>query len=110
MQNDFCAGGALEVAGGDEVIAPVNRLAERAGFVVATRDWHPADHRSFDREGGPWPPHCVQGTPGAELHPDVDRSQIDVLVDTGYEPDLEGYSGFEGTRLRELLEQHGVRD
>ena len=65
VQNDFLPGGALAVPGGDEVIDPINALAAdpRFAVVIATRDWHPPDHRSFVEHGGPWPPHCVQGTP-----------------------------------------------
>jgi len=110
FQNDFTAGGALAVPDGD-AIAP--RLGEllRSGdfdFVVATRDWHPPDHSSFAEQGGPWPPHCVQGTPGAELNPALDRDRIDAVVDAGYRRDLEGYSGFEETGLEGLLREHGV--
>jgi nicotinamidase/pyrazinamidase len=110
FQNDFTPGGALAVAEGDAIAPRVDALA-RSGefdFVVATRDWHPADHGSFAAQGGPWPPHCVQGTPGAELHPALDRTLVDAIVDTGYEPGLEGYSGFEATNLGELLREHRV--
>jgi nicotinamidase/pyrazinamidase len=108
VQNDFCPGGALAVPDGDAVIEPINALAERSRFVVATRDWHPADHSSFRERGGPWPVHCVQGTPGAELHPDLDSSRIDVIVDKGQPTDVEGYSGFQGTDLERLLREHDV--
>jgi nicotinamidase/pyrazinamidase len=108
VQNDFCSGGALEVPDGDAVVPEVNRLADGMSFVVATRDWHPPDHASFAPQGGPWPIHCVQGTRGAELHPDVDTSLIDAVVDAGYEPDQEGYSGFEHTDLEQLLREHDV--
>ncbi len=108
MQNDFTSGGALAVDDGDAVIGPVNRLAGEVPFVVATRDWHPPDHASFEVNGGTWPVHCVQGSTGAELHPDVDAGRVDVVVDTGYTPELEGYSGFEGTELEQLLRDHGV--
>ena len=110
FQNDFTPGGALPVPNGDEVAERVNELIASGRFdlVVATRDWHPADHGSFEAQGGPWPPHCVQGTPGAELHSELDRSRIRVIVDKGQEPDTEGYSGFEGTHLEELLRDHGV--
>jgi nicotinamidase/pyrazinamidase len=108
VQNDFCSGGALAVPDGDAVVERVNRLASEASYVVATRDWHPPDHNSFAEQGGPWPVHCVQGTPGAELHPGIDRSQIDAVVDKGRRPDLEGYSGFEETELERLLRQHDV--
>jgi nicotinamidase/pyrazinamidase len=108
VQNDFCPGGALEVADGDAVVEPINRLAEDAPFVVATRDWHPADHGSFAASGGPWPVHCVQDTPGAALHSGIDASLVDAVVDKGQERELEGYSGFEGTELEELLRAHDV--
>jgi nicotinamidase/pyrazinamidase len=108
VQNDFCPGGALAVVDGDQVVAPINALAREAAFVVATRDWHPADHGSFSAHGGIWPVHCVQGSGGAELHPGVDRELIDVIVDKGQVRDLEGYSGFEGTELERLLRSRGV--
>ncbi len=108
MQNDFCSGGALEVPEGDAVVGPVNELAERSPFVVATRDWHPPDHASFAVYGGPWPVHCVQGTLGAELHPGIDRERIDAIVDAGCTRDAEGYSGFEETELERLLRAHDV--
>jgi nicotinamidase/pyrazinamidase len=108
LQNDFCAGGALAVPDGDAVVAPINEMARDAPFVVATRDWHPPDHGSFAEQGGPWPVHCVRGTPGAELHAGFDRDQIDAIVDAGQAPDREGYSGFEDTELERLLKEHDV--
>jgi nicotinamidase/pyrazinamidase len=110
VQNDFCPGGALPVPNGDEVIEPINGLAQDAPFVVATRDWHPPDHASFAENGGPWPVHCVQGTPGAEIDSRIDRRLIDVVVDVGQARDAEGYSGFEDTRLEEILREQGVRE
>jgi len=110
FQNDFVPGGALPVERGDEIAGRVAELLDSGDFnlVVATRDWHPADHNSFAAQGGPWPPHCVQGTEGAELHPSVDRAKIDVVVDAGYRPELEGYSGFEETELEAVLRDHGI--
>jgi nicotinamidase/pyrazinamidase len=108
VQNDFCPGGALAVPEGDAVVDAVNRMASEATFVVATRDWHPANHGSFAEQGGPWPVHCVQETPGAALHDRIELGQIDVLVDKGQGSDLEGYSGFEDTGLEQLLREHGV--
>jgi nicotinamidase/pyrazinamidase len=108
VQNDFCPGGALAVPDGDQVVEPVNELASRVPFVVATRDWHPPDHSSFKEQGGPWPVHCVRDTPGAQLHPNVRRDQLDEVVDKGQALDVEGYSGFEGTELERLLREHGV--
>ena len=73
VQRDFCPGGALAVTEGDLVVEPLNRWMEAAAgagaMVIASRDWHPADHVSFAERGGPWPEHCVRGTEGAELHP-----------------------------------------
>jgi nicotinamidase/pyrazinamidase len=108
VQNDFCPGGALAVPGGDAVVDAVNRMASDASFVVATRDWHPPDHGSFSAQGGPWPEHCVQETPGAGLHGGIDSDQIDVVLDKGVVSDREGYSGFEDTGLEQLLREHGV--
>jgi nicotinamidase/pyrazinamidase len=108
VQNDFCPGGALAVPDGDAVVEPVKRLAAEAGFVIATRDWHPPDHGSFASQGGVWPVHCVADTPGAELHPGIDRDVVDAVVDKGQARDREGYSGFEGTELERLLREHEV--
>ena len=109
-QNDFVPGGALAVPEGDQIAERLNELAQDPRFelVVATRDWHPPDHQSFEEQGGPWPVHCVQNTPGAELNAALDRSKIDVIVDAGKEPNLEGYSGFEETELLELLRERGI--
>jgi nicotinamidase-related amidase len=76
--------------------------------VVATRDWHPPDHGSFAAQGGPWPVHCVAGTEGAELHPALDRSHVDVVIDKGQAPDTDGYSGFAATDLETVLREHGI--
>jgi len=108
VQNDFCPGGALAVPEGDAVVEEINRMASKAPFVIATRDWHPPDHGSFAQQGGPWPVHCVGGSPGAELHPGIDRSLVDVVVDKGQAVDREGYSGFEGTGLDGLLRDRDV--
>jgi nicotinamidase/pyrazinamidase len=110
FQNDFTPGGALGVKGGDEITGRLNELAADARFevVVATRDWHPPDHASFEEQGGIWPVHCVQGSDGAELHPGLDRSRVHLVVDKGQDPQTEGYSGFEATLLEEILRAHGV--
>ncbi len=110
FQNDFTPGGALAVPAGDEIAPRVQELIDSGRFdlVVATRDWHPPDHGSFAEQGGPWPPHCVQGTPGAELHSDLDRSRIRAIVDKGQDPVTEGYSGFEGTDLEQLLRERRI--
>jgi nicotinamidase/pyrazinamidase len=108
FQNDFTSGGALEVPEGDEIAEPVKRLADRFEIVMATRDWHPPDHASFETQGGPWPVHCVRGTPGAEFHPAMDEVALDEVVDVGREREDEGYSGFEKSELANLLRERGV--
>lgn len=120
FQNDFTPGGALEVKGGDEIGPALNAIAGRFDLVVATRDWHPPDHGSFigvevDPERwhgidppGIWPPHCVQNTPGAELHPSLDRTQVDVVVDKAQDPYTQGYSSFHGGNLADILRERGV--
>jgi nicotinamidase/pyrazinamidase len=110
FQNDFTPGGALGVSGGDAIADRVNELAadERFDLVVATRDWHPPDHGSFIEQGGTWPVHGVQGTPGAELYPGLDQSNVDVVVDKGQPRDTEGYSGFQETKLEDLLRDRGI--
>jgi nicotinamidase/pyrazinamidase len=110
-QNDFAApDGALSVAGGDAIAGRINDLMRSGDYdlVVATRDWHPPDHGSFEAQGGIWPVHCVQDTPGAQLHPDLDAAAVDVIVDKGQDPGTDGYSGFDGTNLAELLRERGI--
>jgi nicotinamidase/pyrazinamidase len=108
FQNDFTAGGALEVPEGDAIAEPVRRLANRLDVVVATRDWHPPDHASFETEGGPWPVHCVRDTHGAQFHPAMEGIGLDAVVDVGRERDDEGYSGFEKSDLARILRDRDV--
>ena len=112
FQNDFTPGGALAVPHGDEIGARIAELLDSGRFdlVVATRDWHPADHGSFDNQRPPgiWPPHCIQNTKGAELHPSLDRARVDVVVDKGQDSWKDGYSGFEGTALEDVLRERGI--
>jgi nicotinamidase/pyrazinamidase len=100
VQVDFCPGGALPVAEGDQVVPVLNRLAAYAsalGYpVYASRDWHPAASRHFAANGGVWPVHCVAGTPGARLHPDLQLPPGTLIVTTGVGEDEDGYSAFEG--------------
>ncbi|HWK26506.1 MAG TPA: nicotinamidase [Solirubrobacter sp.] len=112
FQNDFTPGGALAVPEGDAIAPRLNALAASGDYdlVVATRDWHPPDHSSFAAQGGPWPVHCVAGTPGAELHPALDRTHVDVIVDKGQAVDTDGYSGFAGTDLDALLRERAITD
>lgn len=110
FQNDFTPGGALAVPHGDEIAGRVEELlgSGRFDLVVATRDWHPADHGSFTAQGGIWPEHCVAGTPGAELHEGLDRARVAVVVDKGQDPATEGYSGFQATTLEQVLRERGI--
>jgi len=113
MQVDFMPGGALPVPGGDEIVGRVNEYVElftKAGAtVVFTRDWHPPNHVSFKTRGGPWPPHCVQNTPGASFHPGLRVPREALVVSKATDPDREAYSGFEGTELDAELRRRGVR-
>jgi len=109
FQNDFTPpDGALAVRDGDQIAGPIKRLAERFDVVVATRDWHPPDHASFETQGGPWPVHCVQGTLGAEFHPAMAEIELDAVVDVGRSRDDEGYSGFEKSELAQILRKDDV--
>ncbi|OUD09781.1 nicotinamidase [Marivivens niveibacter] len=109
VQNDFCPGGALAVAGGDEIVAGINEIMDDFGAVILTQDWHPAGHSSFasshagkspmeliEMPYGPqvlWPDHCVQGTKGAEFHPDL-RIDGDLIIRKGFNPAIDSYSAF----------------
>ncbi|MFW6071433.1 MAG: isochorismatase family protein [Candidatus Bipolaricaulota bacterium] len=97
-QNDFLPpDGALAVPGGDELLEKINDMIDRFPNSLATRDWHPEDHYSFKENGGEWPPHCVQGTAGAEFHPGLQDEQIDFKLKKGFDPvDRSDYSGFSG--------------
>ena len=131
VQNDFCPGGALAVADGDAVVESANRLMPEYDLVVATQDWHPADHCSFASQhpgaalydnvcvGGIeqtlWPDHCVQGSAGAALHPGLDTGRVNLILRKGMRPGLDSYSAFfendrrTATGLAGYLEGLGVR-
>lgn len=117
VQNDFCPGGALQVAEGDRVVAPLNRyidlFAEQSLPIFATRDWHPAKTSHFKEFGGPWPAHCVQQSIGAEFHPALHLDHRAVILSKGMAANEDSYSGFqsvdsEGTPLADLLRRKGV--
>jgi nicotinamidase/pyrazinamidase len=112
VQNDFCPGGALAVAGGDQVVPVLNDWIEAASktgaLVVASRDWHPSDHCSFRERGGPWPVHCVQQTHGAEFHPQLKLPLGAKIVSKGMRAEEEAYSAFQGTALADELHRAGV--
>ena len=119
VQNDFCPGGSLAVADGDRVVPVLNAWARAflaAGRpVFASRDWHPADLVHFAAGGGPWPPHCVQATPGADFHPALETPPAVVVLSKGMDPaESGGYSAFEaidtaGQTLAERLRSADVR-
>jgi nicotinamidase/pyrazinamidase len=117
VQNDFCPGGLLPVKDGDAVVPVLNRYIEQftaAGLpVFATRDWHPTRTTHFITNGGPWPPHCIQGTPGASFHPQLALPNNVIIVSKGAAVDADDYSGFqavsaEGVSLADLLHSRGV--
>jgi nicotinamidase/pyrazinamidase len=109
VQNDFCTGGALAVPDGERIIPLINVLMPHFDHVFATQDFHPAGHSSFEAQGGPWPEHCVQGTEGAALHPDLNITSIDRIFQKGTDPKTDGYSGFSGTELASELNRLGVQ-
>ena len=110
LQNDFCPGGALAVAGGDDIVPIVNRMIAENENVVLTQDWHPAGHSSFasthdgrqpfetiDMPYGPqtlWPDHCVQGTKGAQFHPDLVWTRAELIIRKGFRKTIDSYSAF----------------
>ncbi len=113
VQVDFCPGGALPVPEGDRIIPTVNEYIEMFKIVgqpiFATRDWHPENHISFKENGGIWPRHCVQNTEGAKFHPDLKLPLDAFIISKGDKPELEAYSGFQGTILHSLLRERGIK-
>jgi nicotinamidase/pyrazinamidase len=109
VQHDFLPGGALGVAEGERIFAPIDDLAGRFARVYATRDWHPEGHSSFAAQGGPWPVHCVANSHGAAFDPRLDLGKVDVIVDKGVDRETDGYSGFASTILADDLRAHGVK-
>ena len=131
VQNDFCEGGALAVPGANGVIPYINLLMENDyAQIVLTQDWHPADHKSFASTNGKkvgetinlngipqfmWPDHCVQGTPGAEFHPDLDRTKVTHIIQKGKNAEFDSYSAFQDnnhfmkTGLDDFLKYHDIQ-
>jgi len=131
VQNDFCPGGALSVPDGNSVVPVVNRMTRMFPHVGFTQDWHPPGHVSFaSSHGGKvpfqtirlpycdqvlWPDHCVPGTTGAELHPDLDITRAEVIVRKGFNPSIDSYSAFyendrmTSTGLAGYLRDRGIR-
>jgi len=113
VQRDFLPGGALAVPAGDAVVPVLNRyiaLARERGVpIVATRDWHPANHCSFEAQGGPWPPHCISDTTGAQFAPGLELPPDVHIVSKATVASPDSYSGFGGTTLADDLRSRGIR-
>lgn len=132
VQYDFLPGGALAVNEGDQIIPVINQLQKKFDFIVATQDWHPADHGSFainhkgknpgdfiqlgNVEQVLWPAHCVQDSPGAEFHQAIDQTKWSHIIRKGTNPYVDSYSGFfdndrrENTGLSQYLKENGVEE
>jgi nicotinamidase/pyrazinamidase len=132
VQNDFCPGGALAVAGGHEIVEGINALMPAFDAVILTQDWHPAGHSSFatshpgksplemiDMPYGPqvlWPDHCIQGSTGAAFHAELNTDAADMVIRKGYNPAIDSYSSFfendhtTPTGLEGYLRTRGIED
>ena len=131
IQNDFVAGGKLEVPNGEQIVPLVNQLSDNFDLVVATQDWHPSTHKSFASNhpgknpfeeitlGGLqpvlWPDHCVQASRGADFHPDLRMEHVEAIFRKGMDPGIDSYSGFydnghkKSTGLAGYLKERGVQ-
>jgi len=132
VQNDFCPGGALAVAGGDTILPGINALMGQYRAIILTQDWHPFGHSSFasqhpgaapfslvDFPYGPqvlWPDHCIQSSPGADFHPELNTSAADLIIRKGFRPHIDSYSAFfendhvTPTGLEGYLRTRGITD
>ena len=113
LQNDFFPGGALAVPGADILIPLINtyikHFSRRGWAILATRDWHPANHTSFTDQQGSWPKHCVQGSRGAQFHSDLVLPPGMMVISKGTDPKKDARSGFDGTSLSDRLEDLNVQ-
>jgi nicotinamidase/pyrazinamidase len=131
MQNDFCEGGVFDLQGGTAIVAPINAAAKRFRTVVMTQDWHPKGHSSFasshpgkdnysyiEMPYGTqplWPDHCIQGSWGADFHPDLDTTAAQIIIRKGFRPELDSYSAFTEndrkttTGLAAALREKGIK-
>jgi nicotinamidase-related amidase len=113
VQNDFCPGGSMAVEGGEEVATALSGLGTHfrvsGARIFATQDWHLGKHSSFTEQGGPWPPHCVQGTHGAEFHASLHLAIGTSIVRKGTDPAVDAYSGFLDSNLEEQLRRTDIK-
>jgi len=132
IQNDFCPGGALAVPQGDQIIPIVNRLIQKFDCIITTQDWHTENHSSFasshagkkeydtvELEYGTqvlWPDHCVQGTSGADFHPDLSATETQLVLRKGFRNGIDSYSAFfendkkTATGLNGYLQERGIKE
>jgi nicotinamidase/pyrazinamidase len=119
VQNDFCPGGALGIHGGHEIIPILNeyfKFFEKENLpIFVTRDWHPKVTKHFDQFGGVWPEHCVEGSSGAQFHPDLEFPKDTLVMSKGMDPEKDSYSAFDATDssgivLANLLKIFGVTE
>jgi nicotinamidase/pyrazinamidase len=117
VQNDFCPGGALPVSGGDKVVPVLNKyiklFSQKKLPIFFSRDWHPKKTAHFKKFGGPWPAHCVQKTPGARFHPQLNIPEEGIILSKGLGPDEDSYSAFQardekGQSLTHFLTDFGI--
>lgn len=106
LQNDFCPGGALGVKDGDKVVPVINQMMDQFDCIISSQDWHPADTVHFEK----WPPHCVAGTSGAALHPDLESAKITLKLLKGTDNKDDGYSAFEATNtsLQAFIQENNI--
>jgi nicotinamidase/pyrazinamidase len=113
LQNDFLPGGSLAVPQGDKILPSLNRAIKKFQgdklLVIATRDWHPVNHCSFQSRGGQWPPHCIAETEGAAFAPGLKLPPGPIIISKAGLPDQDAYSGFQGTDLDSLLRERRIK-
>lgn len=112
VQKDFLPGGALGIKNGNQIIPALNDyisiFKQANAKIIASRDWHPSNHMSFTAQGGPWPPHCVQNTEGAEFSPQLKLPANAMIISKATDPSKEAYSVFDGTGLTDQLKEQGI--
>jgi nicotinamidase/pyrazinamidase len=113
IQNDFLPGGALPIDNGDEIIPVINdyikNFSDAKAHIIASRDWHPNNHVSFNTQGGSWPPHCIKETNGAKFSPALKLPEQTIVISKATEPSSESYSVFDGTILANELKRLGTK-